>query len=414
MIRGPLFFVFVYIKMEYTPISSFRRPISLVQLKHHAEASRPDIQPISKWEALRHLATARQHYGLSDRDLTVLQTLLGFHPETEIGGDSPAIVYPSNKVICERLNGMPCSTMRRHIARLVDTGVILRRDSPNGKRYVRRGGGPKLAFGFDLTPLASRFAEFTQIAAEIEATDARRKRLRDTVSLMRRDLTGYVDYGVSIDPNLPIWDRLDDLARLAARDLRRKLDLEDLANLLTKLQSALNEAIAHIDAPFAENLSTSDAENEHHHQNSNKDYFDEKENKVVEETVIAEANKNQPPPLRQVLSSCTEIQAYSTDGVRNWNDLVRLADTVSPMMGIQPSVWTAVKSQMGQTQAATVLAAMLERLATIKSPSAYLRVLGNKAELGIFSSAGMIRALNNAKPTTLAEPFEGSGGMLRC
>jgi replication initiation protein RepC len=104
------------------------------------------------------------------------------------------------------------------------------------------------------------------------------------------------------------------------------------------------------------------------------------------------------------LSSCTEIQTYSSDGVRSWNDLVRLADTVSPMMGIQPSVWTAVKSQMGQTQAATVLAAMLERFAMIKSPSAYLRVLGKKAELGVFSSAGMIRALNRAN----------SKGIFRC
>lgn len=401
--------------MEYTPVSSFRRPIRLVQLKHHAEASRPDTPAVSKWEALRRLATARQHYGLSDRDLTVLQTLLGFHPETEIGGDTmAAIVYPSNKVICERLNGMPCSTMRRHIARLVDAGVIQRRDSPNGKRYVRRGAGPKLPFGFDLTPLAARFAEFTKIATEIEATEARRKRLRDTVSLMRRDLAGYVDYGISIDPNLPVWDRLDDLARLTARDLRRKLGLEDLVQLQTKLHAALEEAALHIDAPSAKELSTSIAESEQHHQNSNKEYFDEKEIEVVEEPTSMEATKHQPPPLRQVLSNCAEIQTYSADDVRNWNDLIRLADTVSPMMGIEPKVWTAVKFQMGQSQAATVLAAMLERFATIQSPSAYLRVLGKKAELGIFSSAGMIRALKNAKPTTLAEPFEESGGMLKC
>lgn len=391
--------------MEYTPVSSFRRPISLVQLKHHAEASRPDIQPVNKWNALRRLATTRQHFGLSDRDLTVLQTLLGFHPETDLGGDTPAIVYPSNKTICERLNGMPCSTMRRHIARLVDAGVILRRDSPNGKRYVRRGAGPKLAFGFDLTPLASRFTEFSRIAADIEATEARRKHLRDTVSLMRRDLAGYVNYGVSIDHEHPIWDRLDDLARLTARDLRRKLDLEDLANLQAKLKAALEEAIIHIDAPFAEHPSSRDAQIEQRHQNSDKEYCDEKDSKVVEEPGSTKATKHQPPPLRQVLSNCKEIQTFSGDGVRNWSDLIRLADTVSPMMGIQPSVWNTVKSQMGKTQAATVLAAMLERFAMIKSPSAYLRVLGKRAELGGFSSASMIRALGRTNSTGSAEPL---------
>jgi len=399
--------------MEYTPVSSFRRPLTAAQLKH--QTARPlTSDTVSKWDALRRLATARQHYGLSDRDLTVLQTLLGFHPETELGGNSAEpIVYPSNKAICERLNGMPCSNMRRHIGRLVDAGVILRRDSPNGKRYVRRGGGPKLAFGFDLTPLASRFSEFSRIASEIEKADARRKRLRDTVSLMRRDLAGYIDYGVNIDPNLPIWDRLSDLARLAARDLRRKLCIEDLAALQTKLQAALAEAVIHIDARVAADPSTSDAEIEHHHQNSNKEYFDEK-CEVVDRPRSADPSKHQPPPLRQVLDNCKEIQSYSPDGVEDWNDLIRLADTVSPMMGIQPSVWNVVKSQMGQTQAATVLAAMLERFAMIKSPSAYLRVLGRKAELGIFSCSVMIRALDRAKSTSSARTLGRNEETLRC
>lgn len=44
------------------------------------------------------------------------------------------IVFPSNKAICARLNGTPCSKMRRHLSRLVEAGLLMRRDSPNGKR----------------------------------------------------------------------------------------------------------------------------------------------------------------------------------------------------------------------------------------------------------------------------------------
>ena len=69
----------------------------------------------------------------------------------------------------------------------------------------------------------------------------------------------------------------------------------------------------------------------------------EEKSPVVEESSTAETTNHQPPPLQQVLSSCTRIQTYSSEGVRNWNDLVRLADTVSPMMDIEPKVWTAVK-----------------------------------------------------------------------
>ncbi len=54
--------------------------------------------------------------------------------------------------------GMPASTLRRHLAVLVDAGLIVRRDSPNGKRYARknRAGAIELAFGFDLSPLVVR------------------------------------------------------------------------------------------------------------------------------------------------------------------------------------------------------------------------------------------------------------------
>jgi hypothetical protein len=70
---------------------------------------------------------------------------------------------------------------------------------------------------------------------------------------------------------------------------------------------------------------------------------------------------------------------------------------------------------MGQTQAATFLAVMLERFATIKSPSAYLLpVLGKKAELGIAFCAGMIRAFDHETSTTSAGRFEGNKEMLKC
>ena len=69
-------------------------------------------------------------------------------------------------------HGMPPSTCDA-ISRLVDCGVIIRRDSPNGKRYARkdRDGLINQAFGFDLAPLVARAAEFEAMAEEIRAAD---------------------------------------------------------------------------------------------------------------------------------------------------------------------------------------------------------------------------------------------------
>jgi replication initiation protein RepC len=184
--------------MDYKPVTPFRRTIDAAILKHQA-ATQEELPPTgaNKWEVLRELAAARVTFGLSDRDLTVLQALVSFHQATILGGnDSELIVYPSNKAICERLNGMPCSTMRRHLSNLVQTGFVVRRDSPNGKRYARRYGDEKVAFGFDLSPLVRRFQDICEAAEAVRAADERYKRLRATVSLMRRDLAGLAEYGL--------------------------------------------------------------------------------------------------------------------------------------------------------------------------------------------------------------------------
>ena len=67
-------------------------------------------------------------------------------------------------------------TLRRHLAALVEAGLIIRRDSPNGKRYARRVDEEVAqAFGFDLAPLVARAAEFEE---RLQAAQAAQRRLR--------------------------------------------------------------------------------------------------------------------------------------------------------------------------------------------------------------------------------------------
>jgi replication initiation protein RepC len=389
-------------QMQYVPVTAFRRPITAVQIERHREAGTPSLPEVSKWDALRALATARRDYALSDRDLTVLQALIGFHPETLLGGDGPPpVVYPSNKAICARLNGMPCSTMRRHVAKLVETGVILRRDSPNGKRYVRRAGGAPLAFGFDLSPLVTRFEEFRRAARRIEKVQARVSRLREVASLMRRDLAALVDFGQVALPGLPLWDRLDDLARLAARDLRRKLDEASLSALCGQLEEAIAEASGSIEPETGE-TGTNDARNEHHHQRSDKDFCDGKpvdEEEALREEAPSLAAAN--PPLAMVLQACEEIQVYADRPIRHWHDLGRTADVVAPMLGIKRPAWEEARRQMTDEQLATVIAVMLQRFGQIRHPAAYLRSLGARAESGTLALGQLLRSVGAAQSSQL-------------
>jgi len=402
--------------MTYTPVTPFRRPINaaLLNIQPQTPPDRP-TEGVNKWEVLRELATARQVFGLTDRDMTVLQALVSFHQNTTLGDSgAPLVVHPSNKSICERLNGMPCSTMRRHLGHLVDAGVLIRRDSPNGKRYARRYGTDKIAFGFDLTPLVHRFREICDAAEEVRAQAEKFHRLRETVSLMRRDLAGLSTYGEDCRPDLAIWTQFSDLAALTARDLRRKLQFEDLEKLELVLHKALELARDVLEPEATTDLSISASQNEQHHQNSNKDSHDfepglEDDQKIVSiakpkteahpasednEDGVTSANAKVPNlPLGMILRACKEIQLYSETPIRHWHEFVKLADTVRPMMGIAPTAWDDARRSMGLEEACVVLAAMLERIADIRSPGGYLRSLSNKAAVGEFSSGPMIMAL---------------------
>ncbi len=147
---------------------------------------------VNKWTVFRTLTAIRERLGVSDRALSVLNALLSFHPGKALSLPKPAnaparadaeedagalpcdlIVFPSNKALSARAHGMSDRTLLRHLTDLVATGLIIRRDSPNGKRYARKDASGQdrfsHAYGFDLTPLVARVAEFESLAEELRA-----------------------------------------------------------------------------------------------------------------------------------------------------------------------------------------------------------------------------------------------------
>lgn len=396
--------------MEYTPISPFMRPISHAHLRLVEEHETPPLaRPVNKWELLRELAKAQAAFGVTERDLTVLQGLLSFFPEDALGGNAEMVVFPSNKAICDRLNGMPCSTMRRHLARLVEVGLLVRRDSPNGKRYVRKDGDDRVSFGFDLSALHQRAEEIARAAEAVREAETRIRRLREVVSLMRRDVAALAEFGEEMHPGLGLWDQLRDTAALTARALRRKLSLEEFMALRSELGTMLDRARDRIDGPETEEMVTSDARSERHHHNSNKDSIDfepaleqgkaaavvpdDDEAPLGEDEGAQDVRTVPKIPLHLVTASCPSIGTFYQGSIRHWHQLYDAACHVRPAMGISPSAWEEAQRFMGPEQASIVIVAMLERFAEIRSPGGYLRALTAKAAAGQFSCGPMVMAL---------------------
>ena len=383
------------------PTTSFgRRTPSLAQLAAETRTkleARRASGPIHKWRLYRTLTEAKAAFGLPDGTLTVLQALLAFHTETALTLDSedPSIVvFPSNRELSIRANGVPESTLRRHLARLVAVGLIARRDSPNGKRFVRRGGeGETTAFGFDLAPFIASKDRTEAAAAEIRAHAARLRMLREKITLLRRDCAGAIaalgEAGAG-----QVEEFAAELARLSTpirRALRDKVEgfmggLEALADRLDKAMAAVEIVAAN------EEIGGFGAQNERYIQNQNQTAQDSEpaSEKAGGERHVAPVRTF---PLSLIVRTFPTLAGYARGGrIDRAGDLVDAANLARSALGVSPDAWRDAQEAMGQGDAAIAVAAMLERSGEITSAGGYLRALTAKARAGEFSTGPLVMA----------------------
>jgi replication initiation protein RepC len=371
--------------------------------------SRPPEKAVHKWEIFRAICTAKARIGVSERTLSVLNALLTFHPETALTGDG-LIVFPSNEQLSLRAHGMSASTLRRQLTALVDGGLIVRRDSPNGKRYARKGreGEIEVAFGFDLSPLVVRAEQFEAWAEEVRTEQRALKLVRERITLCRRDIAKMIATGIEI--GVPTrrgqhgpadWAEvhalyrgvMDRVPRTATRQILEPI-ADDLSLLADEILTLLENHVK------TSNPAGNESRNGCHIQNSNPDSFIELEPCSPE----SRGTRPEPKPLTakmpegtyplgMVLDACPDLADYSKGGISNWRDFLAGVAVVRPMLGISPSAWEEAQIVMGEVQAAVVVAAILQRGSTINSAGAYIRGLTKKAEAGEFSLGPMLMAL---------------------
>jgi replication initiation protein RepC len=392
-----------------------RRPLTLAHVATQMAVSsrRPD-KVVHKWQIFRAICAARPKLGVSERALAVLNALLSFYPETTLTGDDELIVFPSNEQLCLRTHGMPPSTLRRQLAVLVDAGLIVRRDSPNGKRYARkgRGGGITLAFGFDLAPLVVRAEEFERLAQEIEAEVRAIRLAKERITLCRRDIAKMIATG--IEESVPTrsagqgpasWQEVHAVFRGLVEGIPRTARLEELEAAADALSSLADDILNRLKTQIkTTNMSANESQNERHKQNSNPNPPIDLE-PSLQEGRAARAEPNLPLtapsektyPLGMVLNACPDIVDYAKGGIGNWRDFLATAAVVRPMLGISPSAWEEAQAVMGDSRAAIVLACLLQRSSAIQSAGGYLRELTRKARAGEFSVGPVLMAQINAR-----------------
>ncbi|GAA0263743.1 hypothetical protein LNAOJCKE_5265 [Methylorubrum aminovorans] len=385
-----------------------RRSLTAAQIQAQTKAAAcPRDATINKWAVFRHIALAKDHIGVSDRSLAVLNALLTFHPETALvaGEGADLVVFPSNEQLALRAHGMAGTTLRRHLATLVEAGLVIRRDSPNGKRYARKGQGGAVvqAFGFDLTPIVARAAEFESQADLVQAERRALQVARESVTILRRDAAKLMAAGVEAGM-LADWESLRGRYAAALGSLGRVPDLAELqaaADALTRLVADVSNLLT--EGLKSENLDASAGHSGQHNQNSKPELSD---SEPATEWGEGGMGGSRPDPMRptaatyplgMVLDACPDIADYARNGIRSWRDLSDVADLVRSMLGISTSAWREAQDVMGSQGAAATIAAILQRAEHIKSPGGYLRRLVERKRAGQYSLGPVLQALNRAR-----------------
>ncbi|CCM78655.1 plasmid replication protein RepC [Rhizobium mesoamericanum] len=406
-----------------------RRAMTLGMLASQKAASELQAdQSVDKWKIYRELCAAKPLLGVTDRALAVLNALLSFYPKNVLSEENGLVVFPSNEQLSLRSHGMAEQTIRRHLAVLVDAGLIIRKDSPNGKRYARRAqeGEVAEAFGFSLAPLIVRSEEIERLAAEVVAERLHLQRLREQLSLCRRDVAKLIE--TAIEEELAgDWETAYGYFRALVDALPRTPTSEQIVTALEEMQTLREDITNRLETLLkAKESSGNPAQNDRHIHNSNPESITELEPALEtkqgansrsgverraegasQEQTRDDRNARRPAndsgglksfPLGLVLQACPDMASYGPGGsIANWRDMMAAAVVVRGMLGVSASAYEEAAAAMGPENAATVMAYILERGGHINSAGGYLRDLTRRAERGEFSIGPMLMSLVRAR-----------------
>jgi replication initiation protein RepC len=391
-----------------------RRSMSLALVKSQMAIEDPRAGArVEKWKVFRDVCETRERLGLQDRALAVLDALLTFYPHGELDSSHGLVVFPSNAQLSVRAHGITESTLRRQLAALGDAGLILRRDSPNGKRYAHRDrdGNVEQAYGFDLTPLLARAAEFAQIAQDVAAERMRFRRAKEALTICRRDVRKLISAALQ-EGATGNWEHAEGVYVGIVARLPRYPDMAQIELALDEMQLLREEVLNMLEAQLeSKNMLGNAIQDDRHIQNSNTESINELEpssgkeqgGMVAEESQARikpnglEKARSEPAkafPLGMVLRACPQISDYGPGGrIENWRELMKGAIVVRSMLGVSPSAYEEACSAMGPENAAVAMACILERSNFITSAGGYLRDLTRRAARGEFSLGPMLMAL---------------------
>jgi replication initiation protein RepC len=373
------------------------------------------------------LKAAAPRLGVSARLIHAVDWLFrSTQPQDWERGGHP-IVWPSASMQQEALGLSDAQTKRLNRA-LIEAGLITMKDSPNGKRYGRRDPKGRIveAYGFDLAPIAMRYAEFIHLAEQAKAERAALGRLRRRATIARKGVVQILEtaheYGFEGE-EWRVLDRETAATRRALRGVDRPDEMEAGVTSLEYQQIAARERLESLLKDV--NKTPSQIKNEPHQHNYNRTHNPKQDTVITSKTCSKEGEGPVPevPASGQpkhpdkgtvhgirpdeLMRLTPRLKPYLLRPNPTWPEIVDAADWLRHDLGVSKSLWGEACVAMGRELAAVALAVVStkepEHFRT--TPGGYFHGMVVKAKAGELHLERTVWALRRG-----AEPERGERG----
>ena len=385
--------------------------------------SAPGTKCVTRTAALKVAKLAAAAMGLKAAKLALIDQLFAFSkPGDWVAPGIAPVVWPSNESLARRL-GVAVSTMKYHLNGLVRAGLVAYSDGPTYQRRGRRDeeGGIVEGYGIDLSPIAVRFDELSELVERAEHTARMTKHLTYRRTVLRKDVQALI-FSAKEEELPGAWDhaqaRLDVIRELRAMEIEV---IEQQIAALRVLQAELEEAFdtAILDRNFNTALSKfrpiQTTAEPHNPESSNQTRPRANARQHISQAAYGgmafetkpEANSpvEQDRKRRQsvldddvqmislplVRDACPTVADFVPAALDSWSTLRDSGREIAMAAGINPQVWQEAQSILGPDIAVAALAVTVQKteMGLVAKPGAYMRrlsQLGRDGELHISRS----------------------------
>jgi len=354
------------------------------------------------------------------------------------------VIWPSNVALARGL-GVSVSTMKHHLNGLVDAGLVAYSDGPTYQRRGRRDEQGRIidAAGIDLSPIATRFVELTDMADAAEHAAKEWRRFSNQRTVLRKEIQALI-LSAAQEGFAGPWDRAQ--ARLDIIREARASDIDELTSWVDELESlqieleaaynnALNDRNIHTAVSKFRPLQTTDEQPNSESSNNARPRANARDSnlsaasggmafeKKPGEAERAEQTERTPRDvltddlqyisLPLVQDACPKIETYVPGAFDSWSALRETGRDLCRAININPQVWQEALAVLGPDLAIAALAVTIQKfeVGLVAKPGAYLRTMiqrGRDGELHVSRSLfGMAQAsyggAGGLSPTAVAE-----------